>query len=61
MISNIVLDTMEWRQRDIAANALPSARQSLTGNFVKGKIVYIGGQTSITMRFDDIFLYDPGT
>jgi hypothetical protein len=41
-------------------NNPPTARQSLTGNCVKGKIVYIGGQTSVTMRFDDIFYFDVG-
>ena len=38
----------------------PSPRQSFTGNYVKGKIIYIGGQTSVTMRFDDVFYFDVG-
>lgn len=52
---------MEWRNREVVVNNAPTARQSLTGNCVKGKIVYIGGQTSVTMRFDDIFYFDVGT
>jgi len=51
--------TMEWKQKDIAVNSCPSPRQSLTGNYVKGKVVYIGGQTSITVRFDEIYYFDP--
>lgn len=51
---------MEWNNRNIANNALPSVRQSLTGNYVNGKIVYIGGQTNLTTRFDDVYFYDPG-
>ncbi len=51
---------LEWRNRDVANNNTPSARQSLTANYIKGKIVYIGGQTSVTVRFDDIYYFDVG-
>ena len=39
----------------------PSPRQSLTGTYVDGKIVYIGGQTSTTVRYNDIYYLNPKT
>jgi len=49
---------MEWKDH-VASHHLPSPRQSLTGTEVNGSIVYIGGQTSVLQRFDDIFFYNP--
>jgi len=57
-VTFLTKNTMEWK-KDMALNQLPSARQSLTGNYVKGKVIYIGGQTSVTLRFDEIYYYDP--
>jgi len=51
--------TMEWKDHLLLGNHLPSPRQSLTGTEVNGSIVYIGGQTSVLQRFDDIFFYSP--
>jgi len=51
-------DTLKW-QSLTNIPGLPSVRQSITGNSVKGKIVFIGGQTSLTTRFDEIFVFDP--
>jgi len=52
---------LEWKSKDVAANSVPPARQSLSGTLVDGKIVFIGGQTSVTTRFDDIHFFDPDT
>jgi hypothetical protein len=55
------LGMLEWKSKDVAANSVPTARQSLTGTLVEGKIIYIGGQTSVTTRFDDVHFFDPGS
>jgi len=52
---------LEWKSKDVASNTVPPARQSLTGTLVDGKVVFIGGQTSVTTRFDDIHFFDPET
>jgi len=54
---------MEWHEKDILSNPtnLPQPRQSFTGTCVNGKIIFIGGQTSVRVRFDDIFIFDPIT
>lgn len=52
---------LEWKSKDVALNSLPTARQSLTGTVVDGKVYYIGGQMSVTLRFDDIHVFDPDT
>lgn len=53
--------TLEWKDKNVVHSALPSPRQSLTGNCVNGKVIYVGGQTSFTTRFDDVFVFDPKT
>jgi len=45
----------------VTTSTIPSARQSLTGTYSRGKVIYIGGQTSVTLRYDDIFFFDPET
>jgi len=54
---------MEWHEKDIISESstLPSPRQSFTGTFIDNKIVYIGGQTSVRVRFDDVYVFDPST
>lgn len=53
---------LEWRSNPEGCLAtLPSSRQSLSGTYVDGKVIYIGGQTSVTARFDDVYYFDPET
>jgi N-acetylneuraminic acid mutarotase len=53
---------MEWQDKSALPNpsTVPQPRQSFTGTCVNGKIVYIGGQTSVRVRFDDVYVFDPG-
>jgi len=51
-----------WKIKDVSANSVPSARQSLSAcNLHDNRIVYIGGQTSVQTRFDDVFIYNTDT
>jgi N-acetylneuraminic acid mutarotase len=52
-----MLEWIPWKN----SSALPSPRQSLTATYVNDKIYYIGGQTSITTRYDEIHTFDPET
>lgn len=54
---------LEWQEKDIlsANTELPPPRQSFTGTYINGKVVYIGGQMSVRVRFDDIYVFDPAT
>jgi N-acetylneuraminic acid mutarotase len=54
---------MEWQDKSALPNpsTVPQPRQSFTGTCVNGKIIYIGGQTSVRVRFDDVFVFDPVT
>jgi len=54
-------NVFQCKVKDVAANDEPSARQSLTGCYINGKVVYIGGQTSVVSRLDEIYYYDPVT
>jgi len=51
-----------WKIKDVSNNPLPSARQSLSAcTLHDNKIVYIGGQTSVQTRFDDVYIYNTDT
>jgi len=54
---------LEWHEKDILKDSatLPQPRQSFTGTYVDGKVIYIGGQTSVRVRFDDVYVFDPET
>jgi len=54
-------ECLTWKCKGVSENDLPSPRQSLSASVVNGNVYYIGGQTSITSRFDDIFVFNTDT